>query len=165
MSYPKIKIEPMRHRHRAAVRQMDANEYDRQSLTADQLSDWECRRLFVIGTNSFVAIADGIVVGYCLLEKMPTGDLSVASLVVDPYRRRCGIGSQMVRYLINHVSNADIDRCLSITTNETELGAQLMLKQCGMRCIATLHAGDETDYLFQWTNMESDDAGIEQATA
>ena len=161
MSYPTITIEPMRHRHRAAVREMDATEYDRHSLTADQLSDWECPRLFVIGTNSFVAIADGVVVGYCLLEKMHTGDLSVASLIVEPYRRRCGIGSQMVRYLMNHVPK---DRCLSITTNETELGAQLMLKRCGMRCTATLHAGDETDYLFQWHNMEGDDAGIEQAT-
>ena len=140
---------------------MDADEYDRQALTADQLSDWECPRLFVIGTNSFVAITDGLVVGYCLLEKMHTGDLSVASLVVEPYRRRCGIGSQMVSYLINYVPK---DRCLSITTNETELGAQLMLKRCGMRCTATLHAGDETDYLFQWTNTEGDHAGIEQAS-
>ena len=161
MSYPAITIEPMRHRHRAAVREMDATEYDRQSLTADQLSDWECPRLFVIGANSFVAIADGVVVGYCLLEKMHTGDLSVASLVVEPYRRRCGIGSQMVSWMINHVPKGC---CLSITTDEAELGAQLMLKRCGMRCTATLHAGDQTDYLFQYTNMEGDDAGIEQAT-
>ena len=143
------------------MRQMDADEYERQALTADQLADWECPRLFVLGTNSFVAITDGLVVGYCLLEKMHTGDLSVASLIVEPYRRRCGIGSRVVRYLMKHVPK---DRCLSITTNETELGAQLMLKRCGMRCTATLHAGDETDYLFQWHNMEGDNAGIEQAT-
>jgi predicted N-acetyltransferase YhbS len=110
MSYPAITIKPMRHRHRAAVREMDANEYDRQALTADQLLDWECPRLFVIGTNSFVAIADGIVVGYCLLEKMHTGDLSVASLIVEPYRRRCGIGSQMVRHLMGQSLLVDHDK-------------------------------------------------------
>lgn len=92
------------------------------------------------------------VVGFVVYELLPA-TIKVLNLAVDPDARRHGVGRQIVANLTRKLS-ARRRSALEAVVCERSVPAQLFLRACGLRAVATLHrhfADREDDaYLFRF---------------
>lgn len=83
-----------------------------------------------------VAEHNECVVGFMIYELHKTR-LRVLNFAVDPFWRRCGVGSRMVEKLIEKLSVKRRNR-ISLEVRETNLSAQLFFRSLGFRAISVL---------------------------
>ena len=84
---------------------------------------------------AIVAMSKGTVVGY-LVAWIVVDQVHIANIAVDLGYRRCGIGTQLMKWLI---SEAIQENCISSTleVRKSNQAALIMYKQLGYRSIAT----------------------------
>jgi ribosomal-protein-alanine N-acetyltransferase len=103
-------------------------------------------------TIGMVVEVDGLIVGYVIYQLGDVG-IRIANLAVLPTMRREGIGRQLIEKLISKLS---VDRRRRIVANicESNLAAQLFLRDCGFKAIKVLKglyvSTDQDAYVFQY---------------
>ena len=85
------------------------------------------------GTIGMVALSGDHVVGW-MVYLLRSNTLDVLHLTVDPDWRRSGIGSQMIEKLRSRLIYPRRPY-LRIGVRESNLGAQLFLRACGLRAV------------------------------
>jgi ribosomal protein S18 acetylase RimI-like enzyme len=106
----------------------------------------------VVGLVAQTAV--GRVVGYLLLHvHADAHEVRVCQVAVTPGRRRRGVGSCLIRWVIDHVP-AEAGFRIRSGVRETDLAAQLFLRANGFRANRILHGaahgGAEDLYLFTY---------------
>jgi ribosomal-protein-alanine N-acetyltransferase len=98
--------------------------------------------------------ARGHIVGYLLLHFDAAGpEVRVCQVAVHPTHRRRGVGSRLLRWVIDHTPTEEgIDVCAGV--NESNLAAQLFLRSNRFRAVRVLPraacGGTEDLYLFRF---------------
>lgn len=98
------------------------------------------RRAIAAG-NCFVATYDERIVGYGVLEHSFYDNGFVSMLYVHPERRRCGVGTALMRYLESVCQTAK----LFTSTNLSNLPMQSLLARLGYELSGVIHNLDEGD--------------------
>ena len=70
-------------------------------------------------------------------------------IVIEGNRQRCGIGSQVIKWFLDQTPAGKVFR---VCVDEDDLDTQMFLKACGIRCVATITADEDEQYLFQFLN-------------
>ena len=96
-----------------------------------------------------VIVQDDTVLGYIVWEWIH-GTRNILNVAVHPDHQRAGIGRALVQRVLKHLTPVQTQ------VRETNLGAQLFLRQLGFRCYGTMkraYDGFEEDaYLFEHAN-------------
>jgi ribosomal protein S18 acetylase RimI-like enzyme len=79
--------------------------------------------------TAWVAVADGRIVGYAVLEHTFFARGFVAMLMVDPRHRRRGVGSALMRHLEDLCESERI----FVSTNESNLPMQALVDRLGYK--------------------------------
>lgn len=110
------------------------------------------RMLAMPHCDKWVALADGVLVGYWLHLKRP-GKLELISFAVHPGQRQRGIGRQMFARIVARHLNPRRPMVTALV-RETNLAGQLFCRACGFRAVDTLDddctAVAEPAYLFEY---------------
>lgn len=87
-------------------------------------------------SNAIGAVAEHNyrIVGFMIYE-LHKGTIKIVNIAVDPEFRRCGIGSQMVRNVINKLPHQKREEVI-LSVRETNLSAQLFFKQLEFRAVS-----------------------------
>lgn len=112
-------------------------------------------------TIGIVAESDGKIVGFQIYELQP-GLFHVVTMAVATLLRRRGIGTQMMSRLINKLSDQPHARRQVITAfvPESNLSAQLFLRNAGFRANEIYRGEPEDSYLFRYAARAIDDARV-----
>jgi ribosomal protein S18 acetylase RimI-like enzyme len=134
-----------------AVRRLERRCFGRNAGPPGMLRDFLANPSCV----GLVALdARGRVAGYLLLHFDHSGpEVRVCQVAVDPRHRRRGVGSRLLRWVIDHTPTAQgIDVCAGV--NESNLAAQLFLRAHRFRAVRVLPraacGGAEDLYLFRF---------------
>ena len=83
-----------------------------------------------------VAEVDGEVVGYMIYE-LQKARLRILNFAVDPAHRRCGVGTQMVRRLVDKLSQQRRSE-ITLEVRETNLPAQVFFRRQEFRAFRVM---------------------------
>lgn len=87
------------------------------------------------GTAMVVASLDGAIVGYALV-RVVVDDAEVLTIAVAPLHQRCGIGRQLLDWMIAH-ARAAAAHALFLDVRAGNHAAQQLYARCGFHVIAT----------------------------
>lgn len=145
MPAPPIHTRPMKRKDLRAVMQIERESF-KHPWTQDQLA---CRIRQRRCTSRIAEWGDEPL-GFLIYEIHPTR-LHIVSIAVAEDNRNFGVGSALLRYLIDKLSPNRRDRIL-LEVPETNLAAQLFFKLHGFRAISVLrefYDDCESAYLMQ----------------
>jgi len=91
--------------------------------------------------GAWVALLDGAVVGYAVLEHSFFGRGFISLLMVGPAHRRRGVGAALVRHLEGHC----VSQRVFTSTNQSNLPMQALLQKLGYRHSGTVEDLDPGD--------------------
>lgn len=95
----------------------------------------------VVSDNCFVAVIDGSVVGYGVLNYTFYNNGCIDMLYIHSDYRRRGVGSALVRHMESHCRTPK----LFTSTNQSNLAMQALLIQLGYESSGVIHNLDEGD--------------------
>lgn len=95
----------------------------------------------VVSGNCFVAVIDGTVVGYGVLNYTFYDNGCIDMLYIHSNYRRRGVGSALVRHMESHCRTPK----LFTSTNRSNLSMQSLLIQLGYESSGVIHNLDEGD--------------------
>lgn len=95
----------------------------------------------VVSDNCFVAVIDGSVVGYGVLNYTFYNNGCIEMLYIHSDYRRRGVGSALVRHMESHCRTPK----LFTSTNQSNLAVQALLIQLGYESSGVIHNLDEGD--------------------
>lgn len=149
-----IDIVPMRFQHLKACSDLALEllgtnrEYSDWSQFMQYNSEHQIVFDFDTSYGSIAVLHRSLVIGYALFE-CDHGDLELIEIVIESNRQRCGIGSQVMKWFLDQTPAGKVFR---VCVDEQDLDTQMFLKACGIRCVATITADEDEQYLFQFPN-------------
>lgn len=109
-----------------------------------------------------VAHVDDEILGYVGFSIGPP--FCIGALGVRKDCRRQGIGSQLIRHLINRYLSLNGSRNMFFTVDETHIASQLHLRSMGFRAIRTIpkRFGDRAGYVMRYEYCHTAPRGAKQ---